>query len=77
MLVDGFARSRVLCQRRRIRVMSGEPVGRQSLGRPVVFRVEDRRLLPEATLHLQDRMPLSDAHIPGVAPALIGWRYRR
>jgi hypothetical protein len=52
-LVDGLARGRVLCQGRCVRVMAGEPVRRRFPGRPVVFRVKDRRLLPEAPLHLQ------------------------
>lgn len=43
-LVDGLARSRVLCLPRRLGIVPGEPVRCRSLGRQVVLRVEDRCL---------------------------------
>ena len=53
MLLDGFARGRVFCQRRRIRVMPGKPIRGWFLGWAVIFGVKDRCLLPEAPLHFQ------------------------
>ena len=40
-------------ERRRVRVVPGEPIGRWFPSRPVIFRVEDRRFLPEAPLDFQ------------------------
>ena len=44
MLVDCPARGWMPGQRRRVRVVAGEPVGRRLIGRPVILGVEDRRL---------------------------------
>ena len=46
MAFDGFARRRVLRERRRICVVAGEPVRGRFLRWPVVFGVQYRRLLP-------------------------------
>ncbi len=51
--VDGFAGGWVVRQRRRVGVVAGKTVRSRLPGRPVVLRVEDRRLLPEAPLDFE------------------------
>jgi hypothetical protein len=53
MLVNGLARGWIICKRRRIRIMAGEPVRGRLVGGPKVFGVEDCCLLPEASFHFQ------------------------
>lgn len=43
----------MFCQRRRIDIVSEEPIRHRLVGGPMVFHVQDRRLLPKAPLHLQ------------------------
>ena len=52
-LVDGSGGGRVLCQGSRVRIVAGESIRRRFPSRPVIFRVEDRRFLPEAPLDFQ------------------------